>query len=408
MSKQRTLDGLPPELVQALADGRAIDEELREIVKKREKLDEKELRLLEKKAGLKQRAERGNARPGKPGKAGMDKGDTLMSEKNDKSSEAGKQIPPVPIQLSLFYYDVSENYTNVINLYHEIPKYVCDAPRDSKHLDTIERTFKVKGSIYNIALHPARIKDAEGNTVEQYIGIREEVVEDAITKIAVDKKRLFVLQDTTRIRVSIREIDTELRRIGKTYSYQEIKDAILVLAGARMVIENDKGKAVWSTSTYPEIMLSTDAEDGQGFVQLHPLVCEGIKHGLYIQIDYTLAMGLPGRYSRRLYKLLATKFTWAGMACKPFDVHLKSFVDKHGFKVYARITDNAKMFRESLKVLQAKSIIMKWKETPKKKGRKTVDICYSIFPAPSFVRAMKRGQGIKNQIQTKLEADHKL
>lgn len=407
MSKQRSLDGLPPELVEALEEGRAIDEELREIVKQREKLDEEAMRLLEKKAGIKQRAERGNARPESPGLAGKDTGGSPMSSDKYKTVPERRQAAPAPYQLSLFYYNVEEQYSNVVQLYNEIPKYVCDAPRDQKHLESLERDFTVEGVEYRTVLHPARIKikDKDGKmigTKELFIGTREELVEDAITKIAIDKRRLFTLSDTTRINITIREIQAELKRTKHQYSYEEIKEAIQVLGGARMIIEEVGGDGTWGVSTYPEFMLSTDTDEPYGFVQLHPLMSEGIKRGLYTQYDYALAMSLNGRYARRLYKLLAAKFTWARAAGDPFKLNLNSFLTKHGFKQYERITDNAKMFRQSLESLKDAKIIHSWVEEPKRKGRKTIDFVFKLHATPEFGISMWRSQGIKKDIKKKI------
>ena len=408
MSHQRTLKGLPPEIVKALEEGRALDAELRRIVMEREKLDEKEMALLEQKAQLKQRAERGNARPVDPGSAGQDTGDSPMSKKQDKSGPGRRQAAPVPFQLSLFYFEVKEQYSNVVQLYNEIPKYVCDAPRDQKHLESIEREFKVDGTSYRVVLHPARIKinDEAGKmkgTKELFIGTREELVEDAITKIAIAKRRLYTLADTTRVKITIHEIQIELKRTNHQYSYEEIKEAIQILGGARMVIEEIGGEGIWSVSTYPEYMLSSDSSEPFGFVQFHPLLSEGIKRGLYSQFDYDLAMELPGRYARRLYKLLAAKFKWAHPTREPYVVNLAAFLSRHGFKQYDRITDNAKLFRQALEALKASKVVIAWKEKSKKKGRKTVDFEYSLRPTPEFASATRRSQGIAKEIKEKLE-----
>ena len=331
-----------------------------------------------------------------------------MSKKDDTAKKKPAQAVTIitETQLGLFSFDVPEHYSNVVQLYHEIPKYVCDAPRDQKYLDSLSREFVVDKVKYRVVLHPARLEvkgeDGQKITKEFFVGIREELVEDAITKIAIDKQRLFILLDTTRISFTIRDVQNELKRTNHLYSYEEIKEAIQVLAGARMVIEEVGGEGQWGTSTYPEFMLSTDSKTGEGFVQLHPLMAEGIKRGLYSQYDYSLAMALPGRYSRRLYKLLAAKFTWARATGDPFTLHLVAFLERHGFKVYERITDNAKQFRQCLEALKAAKILMSWEEEPKKKGRKIVDFKYSFRPTPEFSIAMRRAQGIKNEIAGKL------
>ncbi|MFH1913924.1 MAG: RepB family plasmid replication initiator protein [Pseudomonadota bacterium] len=338
----------------------------------------------------------------------------MATEQAAKATEQAAKAP-TPYQLSLFYYDVTERYSNVVHLYHEIPKYVCGAPRDQVHLDSIERIFKVDEVEYRVVLHPARIKVPDKNgvmvgTKELFIGSREELVEDAILKIAIEKRRLYSMAkaNTTQVRVTVYEIQCELKKTNHLYSYDEIKEAIQVLGNAKMIIEEVGGEAKWGSSTYPEFMLSTDSRQQPGFVQLHPLMAEGIKRGQFSQYDYTLAMSLPGRYARRLYKVLAAKFTWARTGGEPYTIYLNSFLSKHGFKLYDRITDNAKFFRQSLESLQQARIIAKWVEKkPKRVGRRISDFSYELHAHPAFGLAMKRSQGIKTEIQAKLEPPSK-
>ncbi|MBI9095252.1 MAG: hypothetical protein JEY71_10250 [Sphaerochaeta sp.] len=412
MRQQRPLDGLPPEIVQALEEGRAIDEELRRIVMEREKLDEKEMQLIEQRARTQQRAERANARPITPGQAGEDKGGLPMSKIKNKTSSPARQAQPAPTsyQLSLFSYDVVEQYSNVALLYGEIPKYVCDAPRDKKHLDSIERDFVVDGTRYRVVLHPARLKVKGGdgsmtNTIELFIGGREELVEDAITKIAIDKRRLYTISDTTRIKITIAEIQTELKRMKHTLSYEQIKESIQVLSGARMILEDLSGEAVWSTSTYPEYMLSSESQDGQGFVQLHPLVAESIKRGFYLQYDYALGMSLTGRYSKRLHKMLSQKFLWANPNREPFVVHLRWFLGNDGFTRFKRFTDNGREFRKGLESLVSKRVLLRWEEVPKKEGRTIVDYTYTLWPTPEFCRGVIRSNSIRKDVRRMLEKE---
>jgi len=410
MSDQRTLDGLPSEFIEALEKGRAIDEELREIIKERETLNEKELVLLELKAGVKQRAGGCNPRPETPGKAGEDKGAYPMSEKKDKPDSPGRQVlkPSVnSFQLSLFYYDTKERYSNFIELYNEIPKYVYDAPRNQKHLDSIKRKFVVDGKKYSVVLHPARVVVQEGKgkdrqlvTKELFIGTREDLVEDAVNKVAIDNKSLFTISSETRAGFLMEQIYDELKNTGHTYDRNEIKEAFSVLRGASMIIECEDGGR-WEYSTYPELLLSS-GKNQKGFVQMHPLASEALRLGRYRQTDYKFLMSLKGRYTRRIGKLLDSKFLWAEVAGKPFTLHLRNFLEKNGFKIYGRLSDNAKLFRQNLKELVGSQLISRYTETPTKKGKQIVDYEFNLFAGARLVHSMKRSGGIKNEIQAQI------
>jgi len=339
--------------------------------------------------------------------------DLIMKYIDDKQGAAGNKLP-VPSahlahQLSLFYYDVGDEYSNMVELYNEIPKYVHDEPTDRNHLESREREFKANGILYKVVLHPARIKIRDSKTgmmigtKEMFIGTREEFVEDAITKIAIENKSLFELKDTTRVAVTIGQIQQELKRISHSYSYSEIKEAIQVLGGARIILEDEKGEAVAGTSTYPEFLLSTDAQDGRGYVQLHPLVSQHLKEGLFRQINYELCMGFKSRYARRIYKQLSLRFYGATYRQPPINIYLKSFVNRHGFVVYSKLSDNAKKFRIGLDELKAAKVIESFVEEHKKQGRKIVDYNFRLNVHFRFVRKeLIRANGIRKKVNEKL------
>lgn len=317
-------------------------------------------------------------------------------------------------QLSLFYYDVTPDHLNIVDLYGEIPKYVHDKKAvKNGQLQSIQRNFTVDGEQYSLVLHPAKIEqfDKAGNlvkTIEVFPGTQEELVEDAIMKIAIRKQNLLIHRDTARVPFTLYELSQELSENGHTYSWKEIKQSLLVLNRSVLAIYNrrENKKPLWSTSTYPELLLSSDAaEDTQGFVQLHSLVVENIVKGLYRQIDYSLSMNLTSTYARRIYKQLAVKFTWASPSklYNPYQISLVPFLEKHSFKRYGRITDNAKLFRTALDLLEKKGVIFSYEEEPVKDGRKTIDIEFFIRPTKSFSDTVKRSLGIKKEIKGKLK-----
>lgn len=309
-------------------------------------------------------------------------------------------------QLSLFSWDVGENYSNIVELYNEIPKYVHNVSMEESHLESKERSFKVGGKLYKVILHPARIKiqDPEtgklAGTKEMFIGTREEFVEDAITKIAIENKCLFELKDTTRVFVTIRQIQEELKRIKRSYSYEEIKEAIQVLGGARIILEDENGDAVAGTSTYPEFQLSTESKDGRGYVQLHPLVSEYIKVGLYRQIDYELCMRFKSRYARRIFKFLNLRFSGVRYGQPPIDIYLRAFIGRHGFTLYSRLSDNAKQFKVGLRELVNAEVLESW-AVERKKGL-NADYVFKLIVHSKFSLSMMRANGIKKGVQKKL------
>jgi hypothetical protein len=334
----------------------------------------------------------------------------IMKYIDDKQGFAGsKPLVSSAHQLSLFYYDVGDEYSNMVELYNEIPKYVHDESTDKRHLESREREFKANGILYKVVLHPARIKIRDPKTgmmvgtKEMFIGTREEFVEDAITKIAIENKSLFELKDTTRVAVTVGQIQQELKRTSHSYSYSEIKEAIQVLGGARIILEDENGEAVAGTSTYPEFLLSTESQDGRGYVQLHPMVSKHIKEGLFRQINYELCMGFKSRYARRIFKQLSLRFYGATYRQPSINIYLKSFVNRHGFAVYSKLSDNAKKFRFGLDELIDANVIDSFTEEHKKYGRKIVDYTFRLNVHFTFTRNLRRANGVRKDVTKKLK-----
>jgi len=424
--KKQILPDLAPELVEQIKRVDQLNRQLEDLAQERQRIDAEEESVLSEKASLEKGfgSEDGeyvaapaletNENSGEQEGASEFKtiGANPMIEREDKDERRKRQPFPTATdyQLSLFYYDVTAQYTNVVDVYGEIPKYVHDQQlgKQPESLKSIQRHFTANGERYSLVLHPAKIEvlDVSGElerTWEAFPGTREELVEDAIMKIAIRKRSIFTLKDTTRVPVGLYEIEKELKDCGHTMAWADIKNSLRILNGARMVLRKDN-KVTWSTSTFPEILISSEADgDEIGYVQLHPLVVEGIKSGMYLQIDYDLSMRLRGKYTRKIYKRLACKFHWAGKpASDPFRIGLCSFLDKHSFKLYGRLSDNAKAFRSALDELKDQDLVGSFEERQIKQGNKTVDYEYFIKATPKFAGMWRRTSGIANDVQRKL------
>ena len=94
-------------------------------------------------------------------------------------------------QLSLFVGGERqpEQFSNTLEKYDALPKYVmnrrawCKNEGDIVH--HVRRDFKLDGRMHSIELLPAIIRDAKGNQREAFAGTREEMVEQALRKIAL-------------------------------------------------------------------------------------------------------------------------------------------------------------------------------------------------------------------------------
>lgn len=91
----------------------------------------------------------------------------MTRKQGDKSSnkkKIDKYEKSKPVQLELFeLLDPSEkDYSNTVELYDFIPKYVWGkiSRIQDKFLKPIEREFSCRGQSYQVRIAPARIKDS--------------------------------------------------------------------------------------------------------------------------------------------------------------------------------------------------------------------------------------------------------
>ena len=148
-------------------------------------------------------------------------------------------VKTLPQQLQLFQTflpDDDERYSNTIELYDAIPKYFTN-PRamegmrqDGKYLPELERSFRHRNETYRVTIYPARVKDHAGQVKEYYPGPREELVEDALRKIACDHMNGVYLDDKAGVQFTLYELKQELKGYG-----HEIHHDALVMALASAV-----------------------------------------------------------------------------------------------------------------------------------------------------------------------------
>src|ERR1044071_1803761 len=95
-----------------------------------------------------------------------------------------------PIQLSLFeLLEITDrDYSNSIELYDFIPKYFWGKVEreNGKYLQPVTRPFVHKGINYEVIVKPASVKARDGVFRHFFPSKREELVEDALRKLACE------------------------------------------------------------------------------------------------------------------------------------------------------------------------------------------------------------------------------
>ena len=157
-----------------------------------------------------------------------------------------------PVQYSLFQQflpdDHSEDYSNTIELYDAIPKYFSSKKRMAElreggtFLHHLERRFKHGGKWYTVKILPARLEDTDGQWREYYPSPQEELVEEALKKIACDQLNGVYLNDTAGVQFTLYELRKELENRGHSMNFPNLITSLQINRRCGIVLTNENGE----------------------------------------------------------------------------------------------------------------------------------------------------------------------
>lgn len=333
------------------------------------------------------------------------------------------------VQLLLFETEPTDptgrkRLTNAVGLYDLAPRFVYASgdstevrPAGSKDYRSVKREFEFDGKLYNLTLMPALVEKrvtAEGAVEEgadgkpkrmevvAFPGDREQIVEEVVRRLATDRARLALDDgDNVQLRFSLHEIKRELKRVKHTLSNREIKEALLILSRATIVIER-KGKnggALLNSSAFPVLAIKgpgvamdesaddSDADNDVTYLQFNPLVAQAIRKLDFRSLSYEMLMRLKNPISRWLYKRLS--LTYADPSgVSPITISAKDVVANSGMNEWSRWRDTLRAVSDAVDLLAKEGVVSAEKE-PLMDGRKYVDIVFRLYPTESFLEQMR-------------------
>lgn len=302
-----------------------------------------------------------------------------------------------------------QDHSNLIDIYDAIPKYVWSG-REAHDLKnaTVVRSFKINGKAMTVKLKPALIEKSSEESVLIYPGEREELVEDCLRKLAVTGNGVFIY-GKAGVTFTLYELRKELKRTGHTYSFNEIKEALLVCRGSLIECELEDGSSMVNSSLFGLLSMTTrkdyekrsdnikDDASPRCYVQFNPLVNESIINLTYRQYNYKVGMDIRSPLARFIYKRMAQYWTQASPE-NLYSPSLISFLSQSPRGVTGVMKNDLRAMRGALDTLIKHEVILEYEETLIREGKqKIIDARYSITPHPNFVREIIGA----NQIQKK-------
>ncbi len=290
-------------------------------------------------------------------------------------------------------------YSRSIEMYDATPKYKWGRIKKGdrivgKFLEPIKRNFVFRGDEYKVIITPARIEDKDGEFRDYFPGQREEMVEEALRKLAVDGKGVY-LDEYASIVFTFYELRKELKRMGHAFSLQEIKKALEICARTHLIITTANGAAVMEANMFESLGMRTE-EDWKGkghktkcFVRFNFLVNKSVTSKTFRYNNYKKLMSYNNNIARWLFKRMSHHFIQAHRQ-SPYTILLSTIIRDFGMGHYSRLRDNLKKVKKALDELVEKGTLLKYEEHVIKEGRKMVDVKFNLIPDFSFVHEMKK------------------
>jgi hypothetical protein len=172
--------------------------------------------------------------------------------------------------------------------------------------------FKHNGRTYTRTIFPARVQDSDGIFRDYYPSANEELVEDALRKLAIEYQAGYFDQPNYRSGVvfTMHMLRDELKKRGHSRSYQEIVLALNILSRSTIEIRSQENGEVIAQSAYLPALAAVsrarlcDDPKAKWMVQFHPLVTTSIDKVTYRQFNYHIMMSHSTQLARWLHKQL--------------------------------------------------------------------------------------------------------
>jgi hypothetical protein len=314
-----------------------------------------------------------------------------MSGRLDKNKKYKDFNQSQPVQLSLFYNLPQErDYSSTIELYDTLPKYHYgnqkrEIGKQGEYLPILERNFKYQDADCKLNISPAAIVK-NGKTINYYPSQREELVEDALRKMACDGRGLF-LDDEMGFSFSLYEVQQELESKGHGYNINQIKEALYICARCNIELKSEDNDISFTAPIFTSLGLKGTNKHTQTFVRFNPLVSKSIKEQSFRQLNYPKYMEHKKMLTRWLHKRLSHYFIQASHK-NSYTTKLSTIVTSSGMEFHSKITNTRGQIITSLEELVKNKVLIKYDYTNLQEGQrknKITDVLFQLTPDESFI-----------------------
>ncbi len=326
-----------------------------------------------------------------------------------KTDDKKPPLTPVrSVQFDLFAQFVTNDLSEVSNTaeyWENIPKYFFTPAQINKHrnADGLAQPFNLPYTLrdregrpvaYDVEIHPALIKQPDGNFKAFFPTQAEELIEEVLKKIFSDQNYGLheAEENQSWVRFSYNMIMRELKKIGHSRKYTDIKHSLEIMRGCRIVVsEND-------TVIYSEAILPTyigvnrkqyiDDRDAMHVARLPVLISRAVNSLQYRQFNYKRFGDCKEQLTRYLYKRFVNRFVQANFT-NTYNFMYSDIKQASGLMQQGREVDNRIKLKSALDELIERAVLLKYDSEDQKEGRKIIDVKYIVTASPEFVGEQK-------------------
>jgi hypothetical protein len=357
-----------------------------------------------------------------------------------KRARKTKGVQPVPPeafanqQLVLFQSFLANDdaqrdlLSNAIDLWDSIPRYSISRRKQEElrqaggYLPIRKQAFHYRGMPLTAVIRPARLERCDnqgkptGGTVEYYPSAREELVEQALRRLATEKAAGFFDDTAPRsgLFFTLYRLRQELAAQGHAMTHRELAESLDILSLSSLDIETEGGGDAlglgkFTRNTFLVNLAGVKREDldrnpeARWYTEFHPFVTVSIDNIAYRQFNYNRWMRGRTQVTRWLISQLVLKYTQASAA--------NSFVMKFStIKRDSGLLEGYKLQRQAVAALDEAfdelvqlGVLRTFTRDEERGARsKLEDVRYTLHPSRAFAQEQRAAN--KRQLDAKAEA----
>lgn len=327
---------------------------------------------------------------------------TILLHKDQHMKRMQEASNSHPVQLDLFQTLVSNNYSNSVELYQTLPdvfSWKQDNLRNAGgSLPVLSRPWIYNKTEYTLDISPANITVInEGKKQKRafYKTVIAEFVEHALHKLSI-ADGFFLNDDSVKtdnfgLITTFYKVREELKRMGKSYSYEQIKDGVSILAGLRYELSWEISKSYDIDSFFSPIDLTIkndrkNPQHSQLYITFNKLISKKILALDWRGFNYSEFMKLKTSFWRAFFMRLSHRFTQAD-GIKGYHFKLSTLIKEWALQEDL-ITTNIKKINDWLKdcsyIIDRYTSEEEYTINPKTNRRLLVDYKVVVFPTKEF------------------------